>query len=597
MASLKSLVTTGGTTQQILDGDTLIVGAGINAAGSTLAVGGAASTVNVGGAGSATVNIGTGANSVIAIGAATSSISIPGTVTSIGTTTFTNNATFQGNVTFGDASSDTVVFTSQVNSDVTFKLSAGTNYSGTLTTAGPGGTVSFSFTSLAATGAVKITLTDVPGPPGITVSNNSGVTPKEVNVSFNSAYSATATDLVTALTGNALLASFAISSGSGSTLIYATTATSSGGSPAAAQYQLKNVEDPSAAQDAATKNYVDTQSVASFSAGSTGFTPSSATKGAVTLAGTLNVANGGTGQTSYTNGQLLIGNTTGNTLTKSTLTAGSGVSITNGAGSITIAATGSGGTVTSVDVSGGTTGLTTSGGPVTGSGTITLGGTLAVANGGTGATTLTGYVSGNGTSAFTASATIPGSDISGNISGNAANVTGVVAVANGGTGATTLTSGSLLKGNGTGTVAEIAPGSNGEVLTVVAGAWAAAAIPAATDYSVITLTTSATAGTPIKNDGTAAQATSAANSRVVGVASATNTAKVLGIVNCLIETSITISAGDVVYLSAAEAGKVTNVAPSTATQVVAELGIARANGSGAGGNVDIVWQPKSIVVL
>ena len=48
------------------------------------------------------------------------------------------------------------------------------------------------------------------------------------------------------------------------------------------------------------------------------------------------------------------------------------------------------GTVTSVDVSGGTTGLTTSGGPVTGSGTITLAGTLAVANGGTGVTTSTG---------------------------------------------------------------------------------------------------------------------------------------------------------------------------------------------------------------
>ena len=45
------------------------------------------------------------------------------------------------------------------------------------------------------------------------------------------------------------------------------------------------------------------------------------------------------------------------------------------------------GTVTSVDVSGGTTGLTTSGGPVTSSGTITLAGTLAIANGGTGATT------------------------------------------------------------------------------------------------------------------------------------------------------------------------------------------------------------------
>jgi hypothetical protein len=41
-------------------------------------------------------------------------------------------------------------------------------------------------------------------------------------------------------------------------------------------------------------------SVASFSAGSTGFTPSSATTGAVTLAGTLATTNGGTGLTSFT---------------------------------------------------------------------------------------------------------------------------------------------------------------------------------------------------------------------------------------------------------------------------------------------------------
>lgn len=51
---------------------------------------------------------------------------------------------------------------------------------------------------------------------------------------------------------------------------------------------------------------------------------------------------------------------------------------------------GSGGTVTSVNVSGGTTGLTTSGGPITSSGTITLAGTLDVDNGGTGATTAAG---------------------------------------------------------------------------------------------------------------------------------------------------------------------------------------------------------------
>jgi len=112
---------------------------------------------------------------------------------------------------------------------------------------------------------------------------------------------------------------------------------------------------------------------------------------AVSLSGTaLPVANGGTGQTTYTDGQLLIGNSTGNTLTKATLTAGSGISITNSAGGITITSTAGGGTVTSVDASGGTTGLTFSGGPVTTSGALTLAGTLAVTSGGTGATSASG---------------------------------------------------------------------------------------------------------------------------------------------------------------------------------------------------------------
>jgi hypothetical protein len=116
------------------------------------------------------------------------------------------------------------------------------------------------------------------------------------------------------------------------------------------------------------------------------------TSGTLTLAGTLAVANGGTGQTSYVDGELLIGNSSGNTLSKATLTAGSNISITNGNGSITIASTAAGGTVTSVDVSGGTTGLTTSGGPVTSSGTITIAGTLITSNGGTG---LNSYTAGD----------------------------------------------------------------------------------------------------------------------------------------------------------------------------------------------------------
>jgi hypothetical protein len=66
----------------------------------------------------------------------------------------------------------------------------------------------------------------------------------------------------------------------------------------------------------------------------------------------------------------------------SAVTIGSGLSFSGG----TLTATGSGGTVTSVAMDGGTTGLSYTGSPITTSGTITLGGTLVVANGGTGAT-------------------------------------------------------------------------------------------------------------------------------------------------------------------------------------------------------------------
>lgn len=151
------------------------------------------------------------------------------------------------------------------------------------------------------------------------------------------------------------------------------------------------------------------------SGGTTGMTFSGSpitTSGTLVLGGTLGFANGGTGLTATpANGQLLIGNSAGYTL--STLTAGTAISISNASGSITItntlpdqvvSLTGAGttvvtgtypnftitsndqytGTVTSVGLSGGTTGLTVSGtNPITTSGTFTLGGTLAIANGGT----------------------------------------------------------------------------------------------------------------------------------------------------------------------------------------------------------------------
>ena len=58
--------------------------------------------------------------------------------------------------------------------------------------------------------------------------------------------------------------------------------------------------------------------------------------------GVVPTMEGGTGQTSYADGQLLIGSTVANTLVKALLTAGANITITNAAGAITIAVSGLG---------------------------------------------------------------------------------------------------------------------------------------------------------------------------------------------------------------------------------------------------------------
>ena len=104
------------------------------------------------------------------------------------------------------------------------------------------------------------------------------------------------------------------------------------------------------------------------------------------------------------------------------------------------------GTVISVNVSGGTTGLTTSGGPVTGSGVITLAGTLAVANGGTGVTALgTGVVAALGVNVGTAGApVVNGGALGTPSSGTVTNLTGTASInINGTVGASTPTTGAF----------------------------------------------------------------------------------------------------------------------------------------------------------
>ncbi|MHB1162905.1 MAG: immunoglobulin-like domain-containing protein [Minisyncoccota bacterium] len=112
--------------------------------------------------------------------------------------------------------------------------------------------------------------------------------------------------------------------------------------------------------------------------------PLQANNGVVSATSSIGVLYGGTGTTTAPSyGNLLIGNSSGgyNLIATSSLGLAAGIS--------------------SVDVSGGTTGLTTSGGPITSSGTITFNGTLNVAHGGTGSTTLTGILKGNGTGSLT----------------------------------------------------------------------------------------------------------------------------------------------------------------------------------------------------
>ena len=145
-----------------------------------------------------------------------------------------------------------------------------------------------------------------------------------------------------------------------------------------------------------------TVGVTSFQTSLSGLTPSTASTGAVTLAGTLDATSGGTSQSTYAAGDILYASAS-NTLAK--LAAGTNGHVLTLAAGFPIWAASTGG-VTSVDVSGGTTGLTTSGGPITTSGTITLAGTLTVANGGTGLTAGTsgGIPYYSSTSAITSSA-------------------------------------------------------------------------------------------------------------------------------------------------------------------------------------------------
>jgi len=131
--------------------------------------------------------------------------------------------------------------------------------------------------------------------------------------------------------------------------------------------------------------------VTTFSAGTTGLTPNTATGGAITLAGTLAVANGGTGLTAGTSGGILAYTATG-TLASSALLAANALMVGGGAGVAPSTATTGTGVVTALGVNTGTAGAFVVNGGALGtpsSGTVTnLTGTASInINGTVGATT------------------------------------------------------------------------------------------------------------------------------------------------------------------------------------------------------------------
>lgn len=265
-----------------------------------------------------------------------------------------------------------------------------------------------------------------------------------------------------------------------------------------------------------------TTNVASLSFGTTGLTPSTATTGAITVAGTLAVANGGTGITSFGTGVAtalgnnvtgsggivlatsptlttpLLGTPTSGTLTNCTgLPLSTGVTgtlgISSGGTNITTYTTGdilyasasntlaklpigSSGQLLSVSggvpawtaapasgvttISFGTTGLTPS---TATSGAVTVAGTLAVANGGTGATTSTG----SGSVVLATSPTLVTPALGTPSSGTLTNCTGLP-VAGGGTGRASHTAYAVICGGTTTTTAQqsiASVGTAGQVLT------------------------------------------------------------------------------------------------------------------------------------
>lgn len=194
-----------------------------------------------------------------------------------------------------------------------------------------------------------------------------------------------------------------------------------------------------------------------------------ATSSSALTTGTLPATAGGTGQSSYTTGDLLYA-TSGTALGGLADVATGNALLSGGVGAAP---------------AWGKVGLTTH-----------VTGTLPVANGGSGATSLTGYLVGNGTSAFTTTATIPTSDLSGTIS-LTTQVSGTLGAGNGGTGISSYTVGDILYASATTTLSTLADVATGNAL--ISGG-----VSNPPSWGKIGLTTHVSGTLPVSNGGSGA---------------------------------------------------------------------------------------------
>ncbi len=212
----------------------------------------------------------------------------------------------------------------------------------------------------------------------------------------------------------------------------------------------------------------------------TGTAPISVTNGdgvsgdpTIALTGTVAVANGGTGSTSFTGDRVIVSNNAGTALV-ALATANNGMLVTNGTGVPSISTTfPSGVNVPFSQVAAGTN-----------ANALLVSGSLAPSGG-----TITANRFVSATSASNAV----------DLDATSAEVSGVLPLANGGTGATSFAGNRVIASNAGGTaLTAIATGSNGDLLSLVGGVptWIT---PAGSSFSTITTGTNSTATMTVNN--------------------------------------------------------------------------------------------------